>query len=184
MPRKLVVAIVTSAAVLLYVAPAEAVTPAAKPVGACALLGAAGAAKFLGGPAGIVHETNQKGAGAVLNRGCIYSSGDQEMSYTANTYSSAAMAETIFTSMAKATLTSTDNLFLQAAGNIKVAGMPGFARIHRIIPGAGETPPAKEFLYQLVVRKGATILIEEYGANDLDSTPRLKASAQKIVHRM
>ena len=42
----------------------------------------------------------------------------------------------------------------------------------------------KEFLYQVVVRKGATIFVEEYGANDLDSMPRLYAVAKVVVPRV
>jgi hypothetical protein len=164
--------------------PASAVATA-KVVGGCALLGSASAAKFFGGPAHIDHETNKKGHGATnLNRGCSYSSGDQVLAYTANTYVSAAIAKSIFTAMSGATKESTENLFLMGADNVKISGQPGFARLHRLIPGAGEAPPAKEFLYQVVVRKGATILIEEYGANDLDSTKRLYGAARVIVPRM
>ena len=60
------------------------------------------------------------------------------------------------------------DLFLMGADNVKIAGQSGFARIHRLVPGEGEGPPAKEVLDQVVVRKGATIFVEEYGANDLD----------------
>ena len=164
--------------------PASGIQPA-KPVGGCALLGAKPAAKFFGGPAQVVHETNKKGNGAtILNRGCTYSSADELLGYTANTYASAAMAKSIFTAMSGATKESTDHLFLMGADNVKIAGQPGFARIHRLIPGEGEAPPAKEFLYQVVVRKDATIFVEEYGANDLDSMPRLYAAAKVVVPRM
>jgi hypothetical protein len=157
----------------------------AKPVGGCALLGAKPAATFFGGHAQVVHETNKKGSGAtVLNRGCTYSNADQLLGYTANNYASAAMAKSIFTAMSGATKVSTPNLFLMGADNVKIAGHAGFARIHRLIPGAGEAPPAKEFLYQVVVLKGATIFIEEYGANDLDSMPRLYGVARVVVPRM
>jgi hypothetical protein len=159
--------------------------PAAKPVGGCALLGPKPAAKFFGGPAQVIHETNKKGTGAtILNRGCTYSSADQLLGYTANTYVSATVAKSIFTAMSGATKESTENLFLMGADNVKITGQPGFARIHRLIPGAGEAPPAKEFLYQVVVRKGATIFIEEYGANDLDSMTRLYGVAKVVVPRM
>jgi hypothetical protein len=164
--------------------PASGVQPA-KPVGGCALLGPKPAAKFFGGPAQVVHETNKKGNGAtVLNRGCTYSSADQLLGYTANSYASAAIAKSIFTATSGATKESTDNLFLMGADNVKIAGQPGFARIHRLIPGEGEAPPAKEFLYQVVIRKGATIFVEEYGANDLDSMPRLYEVAKAVVPRM
>ena len=156
-----------------------------KPVGGCALLGPKPAAKFFGGSAQVVHETNKKGiGGTVLNRGCSYSSADQLLAYTANSYASAAIATSIFKAMSGATKESTPNLFLMGADNVKISGQPGFARIHRLIPGEGEAPPAKEFLYQVVVRKGATILVEEYGANDLDSMPRLYNVAKIVVPRM
>jgi hypothetical protein len=164
--------------------PASGVQPV-KPVGGCALLGPKPAARFFGGPAQVVHETNKKGNGAtVLNRGCTYSSADQLLGYTANSYASAAIAKSIFTAMSGATKESTENLFLMGADNVKIAGQPGFARLHRLIPGEGEAPPAKEFLYEVVVRKGATIFIEEYGANDLDSMPRLYAVAKAVVPRI
>lgn len=186
MLRKSLIAAVLGAALFTGAVPAPvAAIPAARPGRACALLGSAGAAKFFGGPASIGHETNKKGNGpTVLNRGCSYSSGDATLAYTANVYSSVAMAKGIWNAMSKATVESTSNSVLMADDFVKIAGMPGFARIHRLIPGEGETPPAKELLYQVIVRKGATILIEEYGANDLDSTPRLYAAARTIVARM
>jgi hypothetical protein len=150
-----------------------------------AMLGAKPAAKFFGGPAQVVHETNKKGSGAtILNRGCTYSSADQVLGYTANTYASAAMAKTVFTAISAATKESTENVFLMGADNVTISGQPGFARIHRLIPGEGEAAPAKEFLYEVVVRKGATIFVEEYAANDLDSMPRLYGAAKVVVSRM
>jgi hypothetical protein len=186
MLKKSLMAVVLGAAVLAGAAPAHAaVVPTAKPVGGCALLGSAGAATFLGGPASIIHETNQKGHGpTTLIRGCVYEGGDQTLGYNVSTYSTVGMAKTVFSEMSTATQESTDSVFLQASDNVKIKGMPGFARIHRLIPGAAETPPAKEFLYQLVVRKGATILVEDYAANDLDSMPRMYATARTIVARM
>jgi hypothetical protein len=183
--KPLVAAVVAACCVVGFAAVPASAFHSAKPVGGCALLGAKPAAKFFGGPAQVEHETNKKGSGATLvNRGCSYSSGDQVLAYTANTYVSAAIAKSIFTAMSGATKESTENLFLMGADNVKISGQPGFARLHRLIPGAGEAPPAKEFLYQVVVRKGATILIEEYGANDLDSTKRLYGAARVIVPRM
>jgi len=179
-----VVILIALAVVGLAPTPASGVEPA-KPVGGCALIGQKPAAKFFGGPAQVVHETNKKGTGAtVLNRGCTYTSGDQLLAYTANSYASAAIAKSIFTAMSGATKESTPNLFLMGADNVKIAGQPGFARIHRLIPGDGEAPPAKEFLYQVVVRRDSTILVEEYGANDLDSMPRLYNVAKVVVPRM
>jgi hypothetical protein len=179
-----IIALAAVASVGLAVLPASGVS-AAKPMGGCALLGAKPAAKFFGGPAQVVHETNKKGSGAtILNRGCTYSSADQVLGYTANTYASAAMAKTVFTAISAATKESTENVFLMGADNVTISGQPGFARIHRLIPGEGEAAPAKEFLYEVVVRKGATIFVEEYAANDLDSMPRLYGAAKVVVPRM
>jgi hypothetical protein len=160
-------------------------TVATAPVRGCAILGASGAAKFLGGPAQITHETNSKGpAPFVLNRGCTYSSGDAVLGYTVNTYASAGMAKTIFAEMAARSRESTANLFVMGANNLKVAGQPGYGRIYRLVPDEGEDPPAREFLYVFVFRKGATILHEEYTANDLDSGPGMIAAAKSMLPRI
>jgi hypothetical protein len=184
-PRAFATSVLVAVAVLgVTPAPASSV-PAAKPIGGCALLGPKPAATFFGAPAQVTHETNKKGSGAtILNRGCTYSSGDQLLAYTANTYANASIAKYAFTAMSGATKTSTPNLVLMGADNVKISGQPGFARIHQLVPGPDEPAPAKEFLYQVVVRKGATILVEEYGANDLDSMPRLYTVAKTVVPRM
>jgi len=184
LPKSLL-ALLTASLLFGYgAAPAKAVK-IASPGAACSLLGAAQASGFLGGAAHVVHETNKKGSGAtVLNRGCSYSSGDELIAYTANTYAGVGLAKAIFATTKKATLASTPNLFLMGADSVMIAGSPGFARLHRLIPGDGEAPPAKEFLYMVVVRKGASILVLEYGANDLDSMPPLYTLSKKITVRM
>jgi hypothetical protein len=183
--RCLAAGLVAAIALGIGVPQAEAVVPAGKPIGGCALLGPAQASAFLGGAAQVVSESNEKGHGAtVLSRGCSYSSADKIIDYTANTLSSATMAKYVFNAASKSTKVSNDHLNLMGADNVKIAGQPGFARIHRAVPGPGEVAPANEFYYQVVVRKGATIFTANYAANDLDSMKRLYTVAKTVVARM
>lgn len=166
--------------------PVQAAVPAAaQSAGGCSLLTAKQAAKVFGSPAHKTHETNLKGVGgAVRSRGCIYAFADGYFGFDANTYSSTSLAKRIFKSKAQGTLESTPNLFLMIKINVKVKGFPGFVRAHEAIPGPNETPPAKPYIYNVVVRKGATIYANSFASDNLSSGPMLLAAAKIIVARM
>ncbi|MEI6623825.1 MAG: hypothetical protein WCP28_18180 [Actinomycetes bacterium] len=167
--------------------PAQAAAPAAgaQSAGGCSLLTAKQASKVLGSPAHKTHETNLKNVGgAKRSRGCIYAFADGYFGFDANTYPSASLAKKIFKSSAQGTLESTPNLFLMIAANVKVKGFPGFVRAHEGIPGPNDPPITKPYIYNVVVRKGATVYANSFASDNLSSGPMLLAAARIVVARM
>lgn len=168
------------------VAPAQSAIPAAdQQIRGCALLGAAKASKILGSPAHEIHETNQKGPAPLkFNRGCIFAFGDGNFGYNVNTFKGVGPAKAVFNEMKTASLESTPTEILQGSDNVKVKGYPGFARVHQLLPGEDEAPIVKDCIYNVVVRKGATLFVTSYAADNLESTQMLLAAAKVIVPRM
>ncbi|MEI6622088.1 MAG: hypothetical protein WCP28_09305 [Actinomycetes bacterium] len=179
-------AIGLTGALTISAAPAQAAVPAAAgPIHGCALLGAAKASKILGSPAHATHETNTKGPAPLeLNRGCIWAFSDNYFGYNVNTFKSAATAKSVYNQMKTATLESTLSDILQGSGNVKVKGYPGFVRVHQVFPALNEPPIVKDCIYNVVVRKGATLFVTSFAADNLESTAMLLAAAKVIVPRM
>lgn len=162
--------------------PASAGAPTGKPIGGCSLLGAANATKILGGPAAAVHETNHRTSFGLV-RGCTYSGAGIDVPYTVTTYPSAAIAKRILSTVSVKAREPLDGMLLMGFGHPKIKGYPSVVDYFQLVPGEGEAPPQFDFLSQVIVRKGATILVTEAAA-DADATPMLRKVASIVVPRM
>ena len=162
--------------------PAGATVPAGKPIGGCALLGTANAAKILGGPAAAIHETNHQTSFGLV-RGCTYSGAGIEIPYTVTNYPNAAVAKQVVSSVSAKVQEPTSGLLLMGNGTPKIKGYPSLVYYFQLMPGEGEAPPPFDFLSETVVRKGSIVFVAEAGTDD-DSTPMLRKVASIVVPRM
>jgi hypothetical protein len=163
---------------------AGAVGAAGKPMGGCALLGTANAARILGGPAAIVTEKTVK-TPLGLVRSCRYSGAGIDIAYDVTTFSSAAFAKGYLSEIyAQVTDPTTDaGALLMGVGQPKIHGYPSVVDYFQLIAQEGEAPPPFDILSQVAVRKGATVLQAQTFTDD-DSTPMLRAVANIVVPRM
>ena len=164
--------------------PAGATVPAGKPIGGCALLGTANAAKILGGPAAIVAEQNKKTPQALF-RGCRYSGAGIDIIYNVTTFSSVATAKG-WLSEIYAQVTDpnpADGTLLMGVGRPKILGYPSVVDYVQFLAQEGQPPPPFDFLSQVSVRKGVSVLQAQAFTDD-DSTPMLRKVANIVVPRM
>jgi hypothetical protein len=173
--------------VLIGAAPAAAALrpdKAAKPTEACDLLGAKAAAKFFGSAAQVTEETNRKHyLHQALNRTCDWTSGNQVLAYSASIYHRAADAKAVYQGIRTASKTPRAGSLLMGAGDFRIKGQPAYVFYVQLIPGLDDPPPTYDFQSNVIVRKGATLLIEEYLSDD-DATPGLRKAAKTIVPAM
>lgn len=163
---------------------AGAVVPVAKPIGGCALLGATNAAKILGGPAAIVTEKNEK-TPLGLVRGCTYSGAGIDVVYFVTTFSSTARAKEWLSAIYAQVRDPAppEGALLMGVGQPKIHGYPSVVDYFQLLAQEGEAPPPFDFLSQVSVRKGATVLQAQAFTDD-DSTPMLRKVASIVVPRM
>jgi hypothetical protein len=170
----------------LGVAPtqASAAVSGGKPIGGCALLGTANAARILGGPAAITAQKSQK-TPLGLVRSCTYSGAGIDIAYHVTTFSSAAVAKGWLSEIyAQVNDRTTDaGALLMGVDQPKIHGYPSVVDYFQLIAQEGEAPPPFDFLSQVAVRKGATVLQAQTFTDD-DSTPMLRTVANIVVPRM
>ena len=116
----------------------------AKPIGGCALLGTANAARILGGPVAIATEENQKTPLGLI-RSCTYSGAGIELPYRVTTYPSAAVAKQILSIISEKRQEPRDGSMLVGFGNPKVKGYPSVVDYLQLIPLPDEPPPQSDF---------------------------------------